>query len=251
MINSIIFDISGVLYQDNRPIAGAVDAINHLHQANIPMRFVTNSSRNTKSEIYSSLCDMGFRIEQSQIYTAVTAIQHVIQTRKLRPYCLIHPNIKSEFEHYDQKHANAVVITDAAEQFDFEHLNTAFDLIMNGAPLLGIGRNRYFRVKDKLCLDAGPFIHALEYAANSEAEILGKPAQAFFMAAVDSLGCETNEVVMIGDDIEADVIGAISSGLQGCLVQTGKYQQGDEKRTSSSRFQLASSVVEAISHYFH
>ena len=251
MIKSIIFDISGVLNQDNRPIAGAVDAINNLHRSNIPMRFVTNSSRNTKSEIYASLSDMGFRIEKLQIYTAVTAIQQAIQTRKLRPYCLIHPNIASEFEHYEQQQANAVVITDAAEQFDFEHLNTAFDLIMDGAPLLGIGRNRYFRAKDKLCLDAGPFIHALEYAANREAEIIGKPAPAFFMLAVESLGCKPSEVVMIGDDIEADVIGAINAGLQGCLVQTGKYQQGDENLTSSSRFQLASSVVEAVSHYFN
>ncbi len=251
MIKAIIFDISGVLYQDNRPITGAVDAINHLHRSNIPMRLVTNSSRTTKSNIHSSLSDMGFIVEQSQIFTAVTAIQHELQTRNLHPYCLIHPNIESEFECFDSQHADAVVVTDAAERFDFEHLNTAFELVMNGAPLLGIGRNRYFRTKDKLCLDAGPFICALEYAANIQAEILGKPDQAFFMAAVDSLGCKPNEVVMIGDDVEADVIGAINAGLQGCLVQTGKYQQGDENITTNPRFQLVPSVVEAVSHYFN
>lgn len=249
MIKSILFDISGVLYQDNKPIDGAVDAVNKLHKAGIAMRFVTNSSRATKDDIYNSLRDMGFRLEPDQIFTAVTAIQHVINQRNLKPYCLIHPNIESEFECFLPAQANAVVITDAAERFDFEHLNQAFELLINGAPLLGIGRNRYFRQGDTLCLDAGPFIHALEYAANSTAEILGKPAAGFFLAAVESLACKPREVVMIGDDIEADIIGAIHAGLEGCLVQTGKYQQGDEQ-VNEPHFHCVPSVVEAIDVYF-
>ena len=35
---------------------------------------------------------------------------------------------------------------------------------------------------------------------------------------------------MIGDDIHGDIEGALDNGLQACLVQTGKYQAGDEKR---------------------
>lgn len=32
---------------------------------------------------------------------------------------------------------------------------------------------------------------------------------------------------MIGDDLQGDVIGAIDAGLQGCLVQTGKFKEPD------------------------
>lgn len=34
---------------------------------------------------------------------------------------------------------------------------------------------------------------------------------------------------MIGDDARDDVVGAISSGMKGILVKTGKYRVGDEK----------------------
>jgi ribonucleotide monophosphatase NagD (HAD superfamily) len=30
---------------------------------------------------------------------------------------------------------------------------------------------------------------------------------------------------MVGDDVEADVAAAMALGIQGCLVQTGKYQE--------------------------
>jgi ribonucleotide monophosphatase NagD (HAD superfamily) len=38
---------------------------------------------------------------------------------------------------------------------------------------------------------------------------------------------------MVGDDVEADVNGATDAGLQGILVQTGKYRDGDEDRLTS------------------
>lgn len=249
MIKAILFDISGVLYQDNSIIPGAIEVIDHLTEAGIAIRFVTNSSRSTKHEIHSTLQQLGFHIDPEHIFTAVSAIQQVVKDRQLKPYCLIHPNIRSEFEYIEAEDADAVVITDAAEQFDFKHLNQAFELLVKGAPLLGIGRNRYFRHNNNLCLDAGPFIHALEYAANVKAEILGKPEAAFFMAAVDSIGCLVHEVVMIGDDVDADVIGALDAGIDACLVKTGKYRKGDEFK-SGRQFDCLASIANVFEHYF-
>lgn len=65
-----------------------------------------------------------------------------------------------------------------------------------------------------MSLDAGPFVAALEYAAQVEATVFGKPAPAFFDAVLAALGTAPNETVMIGDDIEADVNGALAVGLR-------------------------------------
>ena len=56
----------------------------------------------------------------------------------------------------------------------------------------------------------------------------------FFLAAVTSLGCAPGDTVMIGDDAEMDVAGAIAAGLDGILVQTGKYRAGDEAKCASA-----------------
>lgn len=248
MIKAILFDISGVLHVDRKPIPGAVDTVSRLRQADVPMRFVTNTSRSTSQVVLKSLNEMGFDVAAGEIFTAPVAVKQVCQQRGLRPYCLIHPDLKPEFEELQQQDPNAVVVADAAELFDYEHLNRAFSLLIQGAPLLGIGRNRYFKSGGKLQMDAGPFIQALEYAADTSAEILGKPAAGFFHAAVQSLNCESSEVLMIGDDVESDVLGAIDAGLQACLVRTGKFLPGDEDKAGNAL--VADSVVEAVTRGF-
>ena len=56
----------------------------------------------------------------------------------------------------------------------------------------------------------GAYAAALEYASGREAIVVGKPARAFFDAAMTDLGVE--RAVMIGDDVEADVGGRDGGG---------------------------------------
>jgi len=73
-------------------------------------------------------------------------------------------------------------------------------------------------------LDAGPFVVALEYAMGREATVIGKPSPAFFDAALAELGVEAADTAMVGDDVEADVGGALDAGLDAVLVRTGKFR---------------------------
>jgi ribonucleotide monophosphatase NagD (HAD superfamily) len=57
--------------------------------------------------------------------------------------------------------------------------------------------------------------------------VLGKPARAFFEAALARLELSAAAAWMIGDDIKTDVGGAQAAGLNGVLVKTGKYREGD------------------------
>ncbi|WP_287323374.1 HAD-IA family hydrolase, partial [Mesorhizobium sp.] len=84
--------------------------------------------------------------------------------------------------------------------------------------------NRTFRDADgELSLDAGPFVAALEFASLKRATVLGKPSSEFFLSALASMDCPPDQAIMVGDDAEADIAGALSAGLSGALlVRTGK-----------------------------
>jgi HAD superfamily hydrolase (TIGR01509 family) len=58
--------------------------------------------------------------------------------------------------------------------------------------------------------------------------VLGKPAPEFFRTATAELDVAPARTLMIGDDLEADVLGAQHAGLTGVLVRTGKYRAGVE-----------------------
>jgi len=162
MYKALFFDLSGVLYDGQQAIPGAVDAIARAQASDLEIRFVTNTSRKTRSQIYRDLTTLGFDLDLPQIYTAPVAVKALIKQHQWRPYCLIHKNIQSEFSDLDQSHPNAVIIGDAEEGFCYKTLDLAFQLCQSGAPLIGIGRNRYFKLGGQLHLDAGPSIQARE-----------------------------------------------------------------------------------------
>jgi len=244
-ISAVLLDIAGVLHDGRVPYPGALDAVERLAAANIPLRFVTNTSRRTRASTVRRLCDMGFDLAAGQVFTAPLAARAFLERRGLRPLLIIHPDLAPDFAGLDTRDPNAVFLADAAEYCDYTALDQAFGLVSDGAPLVAVGRNRYFREGGRLHLDAGAFVAALEYASGQQAIVAGKPSPTFFQAVLDELGVGTAAAIMIGDDVEADVIGARDNGLQACLVQTGKYRAGDEARLAECGAWLAADLAAA------
>jgi HAD superfamily hydrolase (TIGR01458 family) len=140
--------------------------------------------------------------------------------------------LAQEFEDDSDRAHRAVVVGDAGDAFDYASLNRAFRELIDGANLIALAKNRSFKDADgKLSLDAGAFVAALEFASQRTALVLGKPAPGFLEAALASMDCPPKYAVMVGDDAEADVAGALRAGLGAAvLVRTGKYCHGDEER---------------------
>jgi len=244
MIKGVLLDLGGVLYVGDKALPGAKEAVKALNDADMPLRFVTNTSRRSRRSLVEKLSAMGFGVRPEQIFTAPLAVRHYLEKNRLCPYLIVHPALEEEFVGLPQNDPGAVVLGDAGEGYTYRRLNDAFRLLLAGAPLLAVGENRYFQQADGLSLDVGPFVRALEYAAGTEARVLGKPSPDFFLEAVADLGCRPQEVVMVGDDVESDVGGAMAAGLQGILVRTGKYREGDEEKMGPSGM-LAGDVREA------
>jgi HAD superfamily hydrolase (TIGR01458 family) len=229
-VKGVLLDLSGVLYVGDEPVPGASKALDRLRDSGLPIRYLTNTTRRTRAAVHASLASMGFEIDEGDIFTAPSAVRAHLRTAGLRPWLLIHPALEPEFADVETQDPNAVVIGDAGDGFTYHALNEAFRLLMDGAPLLAMGDNRFFREADGLSLDIGPFVKALEFAAGVDALVLGKPAAGMFLGAVEELGCSPEEAIMVGDDVASDVEGAVAAGMQALLVRTGKFQAGDDER---------------------
>ena len=238
MIRGVLLDLSGVLYIGDEPVAGAVTAVKRLASAGLPVRYITNTTRSTRHMILQRLTRLGFDIAAKDVFTAPVASRQYVETNNLIPFLLIHPNLEPEFSDMAGE-PNAVLVGDAGDRFTYDSMNEAFRYLLDGAILLAMGMNRYFSEGELFSLDAGPFVHALEFASGTKAIILGKPSLEFYSIAINSLGCNPEDTVMVGDDVEADVLGAVNAGLNGILVRTGKYIQGDEKKIKTSALCVA------------
>ncbi len=247
---ALCIDISGVLHEDGEVVSGARDALAKVRDADVPCRFLTNTSRKPARAVVDQLRELGFEVTAEEVLTAPAALARHLEARRLKPWLLVHPDIEEEFDAVSAEEADAVVVCDAGERFDYQRLDQAFGLLMDGAPLLAVGMNRYFKQSDGLHLDAGPFIRALEYAAGVEATVIGKPGEAMFREACDSMGVAPDECLMIGDDVEADIGGARKAGLAAALVRTGKYQDDDKDRAEELDAEVFDDFAAVVSHRF-
>jgi len=232
MIRGVLLDLAGVIYEGDHVLPGAIDAVARLHDAGLPLRFVTNTTTKTKKDLLKRLAALGLDIEDDELFTPAHAARHWLTAHTASPVLLVHPKLEAEFEGLPEGANRAVVIGDAGDAFTYANMNHAFRALIDGATLLALAKNRTFKGDDGLLtLDAGAFVAALEYASRLDAIVLGKPSPDFFDGALASIPCAPGDAVMVGDDAEADVAGALRAGVANALlVRTGKYRKGDETR---------------------
>ncbi|KAJ2466111.1 hypothetical protein GGI02_004479 [Coemansia sp. RSA 2322] len=234
-IRGILLDLSGTLHIDNVVTPRATEALQQLRSAGIKVRFVTNSTKTSDERLYAKLTSLGFGLEPSEIFTSLSAAKRLVKERNHRPLLILEDEALEQFADIDQSAPHtAVVIGLAPSKLDYEHMNRAFGALRKGAELVGIHRAKYYAsAPNQLSLGPGGFVAALEYATDRQAELVGKPARAFYELALADMGLLESpaRVAMVGDDVLADLGGgALDLGLVRILVKTGKYCEGDEAK---------------------
>jgi HAD superfamily hydrolase (TIGR01458 family) len=252
-MKALLFDLDGVLYEGDRPIAGAPEALAWVQAQGIPHLFVTNTTSRPRTALVEKLAGMDVAISPESVLSPAVVARAWLTAQRLGPVALFVPAAtREEFASLPMladdtdSGAGAVVVGDLGSGWDFATLNRAFRLLMAEPrpPLVGLGMTRYWQAADGLRLDTGTFVTALAHAADTEPVVLGKPAELFFTQAIERLGVTPAETVMIGDDIVGDVDGAQQAGLRGVLVRTGKYRSDDTIRTGVEPVAVLDSIAD-------
>ena len=227
---AVLVDIDGVLTVSWKALPGTVAAMESLRASGVDVALLTNTTSRTRAAIRSLLADAGFHIGVGQILTAPTITAAYIAERYPGARCLLlnSGDIREDMAGVliaseNDPAPDVVVIGGAGPEFSYQALNRAFGHLRRGARLVAMHRSLYWRTDAGLQLDGGAFVEALERAAGVSAEVTGKPSSAFFEAALANVGVSAGEALMVGDDIEADVLAAQRIGITGVLVRTGKY----------------------------
>jgi HAD superfamily hydrolase (TIGR01458 family) len=235
-MRAVLFDMDGVLYNSEEAIPGAAETLAWLHERQVPYLFVTNTTSRGRDALAEKLARFGIPAGPNQIMTPCEAAADWLRSQDYASVALfLRPAARAAFEGLDclpddaESGARYVVVGDLGSAWDFQTLNRAFRLLHANpaATLIALGMTRYWRAPDGLSMDVAPFVVALENASGRAALVFGKPAAAFFHAAAERLGLAAGEILMVGDDIESDIAGAQSAGMQAALVRTGKFRSLD------------------------
>jgi phospholysine phosphohistidine inorganic pyrophosphate phosphatase len=235
-LRGILFDLDGVLYNSEEPVAGAAEAVAWVRDRGIAHLFVTNTTSRARGVLVEKLARFGIHTDEEKILTPCEAAAEWLRARAAGGIAaFVRPAARVAFSELDcipenaESGARYVVIGDLGSAWDYRTLNRAFRLLHSnpGAQLIALGMTRYWKAEDGISLDVGPFVAALEQATGRKALVFGKPAQAFFDGAATKLGLRPEEILMVGDDMETDIAGSQQAGLKAALVRTGKFRHMD------------------------
>jgi HAD superfamily hydrolase (TIGR01458 family) len=229
-VSGLLLDVDGVLRIDDTPIPGASEALGRLRPAGFGLRFITNTSVRSRASLLRNLNGLDLGIREGELFTAAVATAQYLRAAGLRRvFLLVKGDVVEEFADFEltDRDAEAVVVGGAEEQFTYEKMNRAFQLVDAGAQLVAIHQNRWWMTERGPWLDAGAYVAALEYATGRTATLIGKPSTKFFELAVRDLGLPAARILVVGDDINADVGGGHAAGCRTALVRTGKFRPSD------------------------
>ncbi len=239
-----------MLHVSGEPIPGAADAVVALRDAGHRLRFVTNSTTSTRAALADRLRRAGIELDPSELQTTAAAAAALLAGKRV--LALTMPSLIEDLEGVELvgEGADAVLIGGADEDaetnrvFSYMNLARAFSELQGGAELYCLHKNRWWQTARGPLLDAGAFVAGLEYAAETEAVVVGKPSPAYFDAALAVLDAEPAMTWMVGDDVEADIGGAQRCGLRTVLVRTGKFRPDALERSGVSPDGVISSIAQ-------
>lgn len=251
-IKGILSDIDGTLYFKGSPIPGAAETISQLRINGLKLLFFTNTDSKSPKTILRILLEYGFNISEQEIYTPIIALKEFLnQYPDKKSFFVTTAEVEEEFHDFPKVEGSEVpefvIIGDFHDNWDVNRLNKAFQYVLKGAKLLGTQGNWYYldRIGEPV-LDTGSFVHMIAKAANSESKIFGKPSKEYFLQASEKIKLKPNEVIVIGDDIESDIQGAINAGIKGILVKTGKGQNFNPNKSTIKPFKAVDSFTSLI-----
>jgi HAD superfamily hydrolase (TIGR01458 family) len=194
--------------------------------------------------------EMKIEVEDGEVQTPGVVAAHALQGKRV--LALTMPGLLEDLDGLQLVGMNvdAVLIGGADEGeepgrvFSYLNLNRAFHELDAGADLYCLHKNRWWQTADGPRLDAGAFVAGLEYAADTEATVLGKPSAAYFAAALEALDAEADMTWMVGDDLDGDVVGAHKHGMKTVLVRTGKFRPDEVERSAVQPEGIVSSIAQ-------
>jgi NagD protein len=235
MKRGFLIDMDGVVHRGGEMIPGADKFILRLIREDIPFVFLTNNSQRTRRDVAMKLVRMGIPAEEQHIFTCSMATARYLAQHKPGGTAFV----IGEGGLLNALHLNGYTVVDHAPDYvvvgegrtiTLEVLETAVQLILDGAKLIATNLDPNCPTKHGTRPGCGATVAYLETATGTKALSCGKPSPIMMRAARKELGLATSETVMVGDTMETDILGGVQMGYRTVLVLTGSTKKADLAR---------------------
>ncbi len=226
-IRAAILDMDGVLWKGTQPLADLPAVFARMAAQQIKVMAATNNTTRSTHDWVEKLAGFGVSVSEEQVINSAQATARYLereypggaQVYIVGERGLIETLAASGFEN-SENHV-AAVVAGLDREVTYEKLKRATLLVGAGARLIGTNPDLTLPTPEGEIPGAGTIIAALEASTGQRAVVIGKPAPAMFEIALERLGTQPQETLVVGDRIETDIAGGQAAGCRTALVLSG------------------------------
>jgi 4-nitrophenyl phosphatase len=226
---ALIIDMDGVLWRGHTFLPGVAKFFKYLREQKLPFMLATNNSTATPQGVADRLAQCGAEILPQEVLTSIMATASYLQTR-LSPHARIHPVGESAV--HDTLASAGFTLTDDTEGVDavvvgfdreitWKKLTLAALAIQNGALFVGTNPDTSFPIEQGQAPGNGAFVTVIELTTKTQPLIIGKPEPLLYEQAAALLDIAPENILVVGDRLETDILGALRAGMASVLLLTG------------------------------
>jgi 4-nitrophenyl phosphatase len=233
-LKALAIDLDGSVYHGPQLIDGADEALNRLTER-YAVLFLTNNSTRSRAEYVQKLAQLGITAAKEQLITSGYAAARFLHLHypQNRFYVLGSRGLKDELSEHRItlcEEACDGVLIGLDKEFTYAKLHKALTFLLNGAVFIATNTDPFLLTREGIKPGAGSLVAALETASGRKAIVTGKPSAFIAELILAQLKLEPHEILVVGDNLQTDILVGLTGGMRTALVLTGASQQADIAR---------------------
>lgn len=225
---AVICDIDGVLLHDNQAIEGAPGFVQRILAQGNPLVLLTNYPSQTANDLQNRLSACGIDVPAEVFYTSAMATARFLEQQDGRKAYVVGDGGLTKAL-YDVGFTITdidpdFVIVGETRSYNWEMIQKASWFIMQGARFIGtnpdVAGPRGYPACGALCAP-------IERITGKKPLYMGKPQAWMMRSALNRIGAHSENAIIIGDNMQTDILAGIQSGVETVLVLTGVSQRRD------------------------
>lgn len=225
--SAVLSDLDGVVYRGDVAVPHAVERFRMWQARGVPYCFVTNNAEKSPAEFAAKIERLGIACVPHQVVTSAEVALHYAQSRYTRgssAHVIGSASFKIRVEE-----AGFVLVETGADmvfvaldrQFNYAMMTVAVRNVLAGAELIGTNPDVLRPTADGFEPGTGAILQAVAAAARVTPAILGKPSGEILRMAMERIQAAADDTVMLGDQLDTDILAARNAGVRGVFLETG------------------------------
>jgi HAD superfamily hydrolase (TIGR01450 family) len=232
LYDGYLFDLDGTVYLGDELLPGAYELITTVRELGRQTLFLSNNPTRDPGMYAEKLARLGLPTPESHIVNPVVTMTAWLKREhpEARVFVIGEEPLcraidRAGIRMTERPDEIDIVVASYDRTFDYRKLQIAFDALWQykRARLITTNPDAYCPIAGgRGEPDSAAIVAAIEACTGAQCEVnVGKPDPIMLRTAVDVLGLEPDDCLMVGDRLYTDIAMAVDAGIDSALVLTG------------------------------